>query len=99
MVTNVLRHAYECAADKPIEVAFKLEDETFEVVLRDQGPEFDPLEHDTVSLEVDESMPTEAGGFGIYIAKMVMDEVSYERVDDRNELRMRKFARSSSRVQ
>ena len=98
MVTNVLRHAYECDESKPIEVEFIASDEGFEVGLLDEGPGFDPLEHDTGILAEDEAMPAEVGGFGIHIARLVMDEVEYERRDNKNRLRMKKFARVSSTV-
>jgi len=41
-------------------------------------------------------MPTEAGGFGIHIAKLVMDEVAYERTDGWNILRMKKLVRATA---
>ncbi|MGE3173638.1 MAG: ATP-binding protein [Planctomycetota bacterium] len=96
MVTNVLRHAYELDETLPIEVQFTVTGDSFEVELRDQGPEFDPLEHDTGGLGLVEQMPAEAGGYGIYIARMVMDEVVYARRDGWNTLRMKKLAGASS---
>ncbi len=96
MVTNVLRHAYELDETKPIEVQFTVTADSFEVELRDGGPEFDPLAHDTSELGLGEAMPVEAGGYGIYIARMVMDEVAYVRRDGWNVLRMRKLARTAS---
>lgn len=99
MVTNVLRHAYECDETRPIEIDFEASAEAFEVVLRDEGPAFDPLGHDIGILAEDEAMPTEGGGWGIHIARLLMDEVDYARIGDKNELRMKKFAHTSSRVQ
>ena len=96
MVTNVLRHAYELDDKKPIEVAFTVHDDAFEVVLRDQGAEFDPLAYDAADLLDLAEMPTEAGGFGIHIAKLVMDEVAYERTDGWNILRMKKLVRATA---
>jgi serine/threonine-protein kinase RsbW len=93
MVTNVLRHAYELDDGKPIEVAFTVDADAFEVMLRDQGPAFDPLAYDAADLLDLAEMPTEAGGFGIHIAKLVMDEVAYERTDGWNILRMKKLVR------
>lgn len=94
MVTNVLRHAYEGDEQRPIEVVFTASEESFDMELRDQGPAFDPLQHDVTELLGDESIPTTAGGFGIHIAKLVMDEVAYERRDGWNVLRMTKLVQT-----
>jgi len=93
MVTNVLRHGYLLDESKPIEVGFALQEDSLQITLRDQGPAFDPLQYDTTELDVDESMPTECGGYGIKIARQVMDKVDYERVDGWNTLRLTKCAR------
>lgn len=96
MVTNVLRHAYLLDESRPVEVEFEVADDTLRITLRDQGPAFDPLGHDTTDLDHDESMPTQCGGHGIRIAKLVMDDVAYERVDGWNTLRLTKCARSAA---
>ena len=91
MVTNVLRHAYELDEHKPIEVEFSISADELAIELRDQGPEFDPLEFvPSDAVAEDEDMPTQVGGYGIHIARMVMDEVTYERRDVWNCLRMTK---------
>ncbi|MCA8965539.1 MAG: ATP-binding protein [Planctomycetes bacterium] len=93
MVTNVLRHAYQRDESKPVEVTFELANDSLEICLRDQGPAFNPLSFDTEEQAENEDMPTACGGFGIHIARVVMDEVSYARDAGCNVLRMRKFAR------
>ena len=93
MVTNVLRHGYRLDESKPVEVVFDLSEESMRITLRDQGPAFDPLTHEAVEV-VDEAMPTEAGGHGIRIAKLVMDRVDYERQGTWNVLTMTKFVRA-----
>lgn len=90
MITNVLRHAYDLDENKPVEVSFGISEDGFEISLRDQGPEFDPLAHDTEQLASATDMPVEVGGYGIYIARLVMDELSWQRQDGWNCLRMRK---------
>ena len=92
MVTNVLRHAYQLDESRPIEVVFSLDEDSLQIELRDQGPEFDPLAYEDEQL-LDGEMPTETGGFGIHIARVVMDEVRYERVDGWNCLRLTKCVR------
>jgi serine/threonine-protein kinase RsbW len=92
MVTNVLRHAYRMDEQRPVELVFELTGDTFAVELRDQGPAFDPVRHEVPERQ-DESMLTEAGGHGIRIVRMVMDDVSYRRQDGWNCLRMTKCVR------
>jgi serine/threonine-protein kinase RsbW len=93
MVTNVLRHGYRRDETKPIEVVFELTEDSLQIQLRDQGPAFDPLTYDASDIDTDDTMPTEAGGHGIRIARMVMDRVEYERTDGWNVLRLTKCAR------
>lgn len=93
MVTNVLRHGYDHDYTKPIEVSFEIDEEMLQIVLRDQGPKFDPLAFDTSGCDADAGIPEEAGGFGIHIARMVMDKVEYVRQDGWNTLRLQKCLR------
>jgi len=98
MVTNVLRHAYARDESLPIELVFRRSEEEFSVTLRDQGPPFDPLEHDTSSIEESDQMPSAVGGYGIYIARMVMDHLHYSRSGGWNCLSMRKSVQAKAPV-
>jgi anti-sigma regulatory factor (Ser/Thr protein kinase) len=63
-----------------------------ELRVSDDGPAFDPLgaaEPDT-TLGIDERP---VGGLGISLVRRLMDEVSYERRDGRNHLRLRRRLR------
>ena len=91
MVTNVLRHGYQMDESKPVEVTFTVTADSVDLLIRDQGPPFNPLAHDTSSLDLGEDMPEEIGGFGIHIAKVVMDETSYQRSHGWNQLCLRKL--------
>ena len=98
MVTNVLRHAYDHNCDNPIEVRFEVDDRGLSVQLRDCGPRFDPLAHDTSDLENLDAMPLESGGYGIFIAKMVMDQVDWRREGEWNVLTMKKLSAQPAHV-
>lgn len=93
MVTNVLRHAYQLDESKPVEVQFTLTEDRLQVELRDQGPAFDPLGYEPGAAADELEMPTECGGFGIHIARMVMDRVDYAREAGWNVLRLAKDVR------
>ena len=91
MVTNILRHAYGNDDSQPIELHMEASALDFKVDLRDRGIEFDPLSFVPPSTQnVAAPSINESGGYGIMIAKMVMDHVTYERKDDWNVLHMRK---------
>ncbi len=69
--------------------------------IRDRAPAFDPTAYPAPDLTVplEQRKP---GGFGIYLMRQVMDDVSYRRMPDgRNELllvRRSAFDRESSRT-
>lgn len=63
----------------------------------DTGVEFDPtVREDTdVNLSLEER---DIGGLGIFIVKNIMDEVTYHRVEGRNELSLVKYVRKDQIV-
>lgn len=96
MVTNVLRHGYQLDESQPVEVVFSLTDDSLQIEVRDQGPEFDPLGYDSSGVDQLATMPAESGGYGIHIARLVMDRLDYRREAGWNILRMTKTVRVSA---
>jgi anti-sigma regulatory factor (Ser/Thr protein kinase) len=94
VLANVVRHGHgEHGAAASLELELRLDagvaPPECEVVVADDGPEFDPLsapEPDT-SLGIDERP---IGGLGIALVRRLMDEVEYERRDGKNLLRLRR---------
>ena len=92
VLANVVRHGLEGRGETAsVELELRLdpaaEPAVCEVVLVDDGPEFDPL----ATPEPDTSLGVEdrpIGGLGIALVRKLMDEVEYERRDGRNRLRM-----------
>ena len=89
MLTNVLRYAHAGDDEIPIAVTFSVDASGCEIVIEDQGAAFDPCAAPLPRMH-DESMPSEPGGYGILIVRMVMDQVEHHRRDGRNVLCMRK---------
>ena len=88
-VTNAIRHGARFEGD-PLAITVEISDELFSLRVLDHGPGFDL---DTVTAP-DLDQPAE-GGYGVFIIKSLMDEVSYERGDDANVLVMiKRFARN-----
>lgn len=90
-VSNVIFYGYE--NDIPVEdavvILLKREKDNLTVVLEDHGKAFDPTDKPDPDLTLSaEDRPI--GGLGIYLIKQIMDEVSYQRVGDRNIFSMKK---------
>lgn len=84
-VTNIIMHGYGGQG----EVSLDLEIAGDDLVIRlsDEAPPFDPT-----ARVVEEIQPlnerVKPGGFGVFLINKAMDEVLYERRNDRNELVM-----------
>ena len=91
---NVANYAYPNCTDKikKVKVNIDFESENSMVIFRitDKGIPFDPLAKPDpdITLSAEER---QIGGLGIFICKMAMDEISYERKNDENILTMKKI--------
>ena len=84
---NIVDHAYEEGEinNMVVEIRINVDDSELEVHVFDQGKEFDAtLVREPALGQLQE------GGFGLYFAKKLMDDVQYERVDNQNHWFMRK---------
>ncbi len=85
-LTNIIEHGFAYHDDgSEIEIACQAEPDRFVVTIADTSPAFNPLLHEAP----DPSEPLdsrEPGGWGIYFIRKLMDDVSYERANDRNLL-------------
>ncbi len=97
IVTNVIRHGYLGRTTEVVRVEFEVDDHRFAVTVADRGPAFDPTRALTRGMTGTEP-PRECGGWGVMIVKTTMDEVTYERIDGWNRLRLVKHVGSSSTV-
>lgn len=87
-VTNVIQYAYPgTTGDIHIDVA--CENKQLKITITDKGIAFNPLENK----EPDVTLPLEErpiGGLGIFLVKQLMTDVSYQRSDGYNILKMTK---------
>ena len=58
-------------------------------VLSDQGREFDPTLKEDADVDVN-PIDREIGGMGIWIVKNIMNQVTYQRLEGKNLLTMKK---------
>jgi serine/threonine-protein kinase RsbW len=84
--TNIIMYAYP-SGDGMIYVSVEAADGVLKITIVDQGVPFDTENHAAV-LPTGRLEDRPVGGLGIYIIKRLMDEVSYERRDGKNILRL-----------
>lgn len=89
MVTNVIFYAYPQGTSAEIVLTAESDESELTFVLSDSGKPFDPTAKDAPDLDVD-PMDREQGGMGILIVKNIMNEVSYQRFGNTNQLTMKK---------
>ena len=89
MVSNVIFYAYPEGVDASIELTAESDGKELTFVLSDQGREFDPTLKDDADIDTNPA-ERELGGMGIFIVKNIMNKVTYQRLEGRNLLTMKK---------
>ena len=88
-VTNVIMYAYPKEEHEFIYLSADIKDGSLVFVLTDSGKEFDP----TLIPDADITLSAEdrqIGGLGIFLIRQIMNEVKYERIDNKNVLTLEK---------
>ena len=89
IVSNVMLYAYPKGKTESVEVKAKKDSRRIIFTIVDSGVPFDP----TQAKEPDITLPTEdrpIGGLGIHLVKQIMDEIKYQRINDKNILTLTK---------
>ncbi len=89
MVSNVIFYAYPEGSDAEIELAAECDGKELTFLISDQGREFDPTMKDDADVDTNPA-DRELGGMGIFIVKNIMNKVTYQRLDGKNLLTMKK---------
>ena len=89
MVTNVIFYAYPEGTTADISLTAESDDKELTFILSDTGKPFDPTAKEDADTEIN-PMDREQGGMGILIVKNIMNEVTYQRLGDVNQLTMKK---------
>ena len=96
--TNIIKHAYQYATDKEIEVSILPRNRSFEIRIFDSGKSFDPSTIRQPDLK-EHIGHRKRGGLGVYMMKKLMDRVEYNfHQGKRNEVRLIKHLSSTSTV-
>ena len=89
MVSNVIFYAYPEGKTAEIELVAETRGKELTFVITDSGKEFDPTAKEDADPNVN-PMDRDIGGMGIYIVKNIMNEVSYQRLEGKNLLTLKK---------
>jgi phosphoserine phosphatase RsbU/P len=84
-VTNVIRHTYSGATDKPIILSAEIAEGHLHLRLRDYGPPVDPEKLKGRALE-----DIKPGGLGLHLLKQVFTTVEHTKLPDGNEWHLAK---------
>ena len=89
LFTNIISYGFQDEKEHIVKVTLIPENDQLCLCIEDDGKPFNPIEFETpeVSCSVEEC---KIGGLGIHIMKKLMDEVCYERCDDKNILNLKK---------
>ncbi len=90
MVSNIIFYAYPEGVEATIELSAECDGKELTFVLSDQGRAFDPTLKENFDMDVNPA-ERELGGMGIFIVKNIMNQVTYQRLEGRNLLTMKKY--------
>jgi DNA-binding response OmpR family regulator len=97
MGMNAIEWGHRKSTDMLVKVTYRIEPEKVVIKIKDAGPGFDPAnlphaadaEDPTKHMDVRDSLGLRAGGFGILMAKGLVDELKYNETG--NEVRLVKY--------
>lgn len=88
---NIIEHSLGSASDRGFTIECRCDGRKFIVTYEHEGERFNPIEQEEVNLDEHFSTAKERG-LGIYIMKVMMDEIHHEYVDSRiNRLTLVKY--------
>jgi serine/threonine-protein kinase RsbW len=89
LLTNIISHAYADEGAHFIQITISCENGVLVVCVKDDGIPFNPVtaEEPDIKSALEER---EIGGLGIHLIKQFMDDIVYERVENRNILTLKK---------
>ena len=89
ILTNTISYGYDDDEPHRIEIGLRLEAGSLVVAIRDDGAPFDLSA--APEADIESSLDERAvGGLGLFLVHEMMDEVEYERVEDRNVVTLTK---------
>ncbi len=85
LATNIIKYAFVDGCDHTFDIVVEKNDERLHIQLLDDGIPFDPLKKSRPDTE--SSLEERAiGGLGIFFAKQLSEQITYERTENKNQL-------------
>lgn len=85
-LTNVIYYAYPEGVSGDIQITFALKEGSVSVGIEDEGIAFNPLT-DSKAPDLEASVEDrQIGGLGVYFIKQFMDDLDYQRINNKNQL-------------
>jgi serine/threonine-protein kinase RsbW len=93
MVSNIIFYAYPEGTEGTIELAVESDGKELTFFINDYGREFDPTQKADPDVSINPA-ERDIGGMGIFIVRNIMDKVTYQRLNGKNILTMKKVLKS-----
>jgi len=89
LFTNIISYGFDDGREHVIKVTITPENGGLCLYIEDDGKPFNPVEFEVpdVSCSIEEC---KIGGLGIHIIRKLMDDICYERCEDKNILKLKK---------
>lgn len=89
--TNIIKHSYDFASNKNIDITIMMNGSKFEIVISHQGKSFDPESIKSPNMK-EYLSHFRRGGLGMHLMRSLMDGVEYSLTPSKqNEVRLIKF--------
>ncbi len=90
LLNNTISYGYKDDEEHEIDIRVEVLDQRLLVTIVDDGVPFNPFTREApdISLDIDER---EIGGLGIHLCQQIMDEASYKRGIDKNQVTLIKY--------
>ena len=90
VLSNIVHYAYNDDKPHDIIIKTKTEESAFTLIFEDDGIPFNPLLHVSEAQADIPLVHRKKGGLGIYLVSQIVDDISYQRVGDKNILTLTK---------
>ena len=97
LVTNVIIHGHRQQPGHRIQVEMAVVEEEVVARITDEAPCFDPLQAKAPDFSVP-AHQRNPGGLGIHLARIMMDQLEFERLEGFNQLTLRKKNTKSGQI-
>jgi serine/threonine-protein kinase RsbW len=95
LFTNIISYGFHDHQEHTIKISITIEGDQLQMRIEDDGVPFNPLECKTPDFQCDIE-ECKIGGLGIHLIRKVMDDIQYQRLENKNILVLRKKMRKEA---